>query len=294
MQVTLPVRPTIAAPVEVVGTAPAAAPVSAPVNAAPPAATQAPPAAAAIRDSEGGLFFKAVFRSFARLSEGSGGDDGARVVAQQKVKIELEIEDDGDFSLEIDVKSKVRVRGADGDDALRIAGDFMQAMQAFTAELFSTLKGLFAPQPAAQTGTTPPAVQAPTPAAAPLPAPVTQPPTEVVDAAPVVTAPAAAAAATDTAATPPVASTLPRFRLQAAYVSMEMRVSLLADLVQRAERGDELAGLGTRFDRLAAALRPQGAPTLSDFLRTLARPAATDAPAALPLRASGGFVSTTA
>lgn len=268
MPVALSVRPPVIAP----ASAPLEAPRAVPINAPTVAAAGAPSAAPVARDSEGGLFFKAVLRGFARLSHGDGADDGTRVVAQQKVKIELEIDDDGDFSLAIDVKSKLRVHGADADDALRTAGDFMRALQAFTAELFSTLQGLFAPPTAVA------ALAAGAAAAGPAPM----------------------AAATPEAAT---ASTLPRLRLQAAYVSMEMRVSLLADQVRRAERGDDqpgstrnagLTGLGQRFELLAAALRPQGVPTLSDFLRTLLGPATADTAVALPLRAAGGFVSTQA
>lgn len=277
MPVALSVRPPVIAP----ASAPLEAPRAVPINAPTVAAAGAPSAAPVARDSEGGLFFKAVLRGFARLSHGDGADDGTRVVAQQKVKIELEIDDDGDFSLAIDVKSKLRVHGADADDALRTAGDFMRALQAFTAELFSTLQGLFAPPTAvAALAAGAAAADATAPAAAAGPAPM--------------------AAATPEAAT---ASTLPRLRLQAAYVSMEMRVSLLADQVRRAERGDDqpgstrnagLTGLGQRFELLAAALRPQGVPTLSDFLRTLLGPAAADTAVALPLRAAGGFVSTQA
>lgn len=299
MHVALPVRAPAAPPMTLDRSAPPAATATAPLA---PSDESAPATRRALvaSDADGGLFFKAVFRTFARLTQSSDDGGGIEVTARQKVKIELEIEDDGDVSLQLDIRSKVRVRGLSGEDAMAAASGLMEAMQAFTASLFSALKGLL---PTTEAESAPTAAQP----ARPTPPPQSAPAATVATTLP----PSADAASIDTtgdlpvtpaaAALPSPGSPLSRLRLQAAYLSTEMRVGLLVDELRRGDRsasrsdesrGGELAQLRSRFDAVATTLRPDGPPSLTEFLQMLAtQDSGSGARLALSLRAAGSFVT---
>jgi hypothetical protein len=254
-----------------------------------------------------GTFARAVFATFASYSVERARPDaesvqtastqqaGASVVRfREKLKLELDVQDDGDVGMSLEVKAKVRVAG----DATA-SDDVMQAMQAFAASLFSALRDLFdglrgkpgaqaAPQAAAALPPVSPSVPS-APAPAVTPAPVE----------PQATDPAAVSVE-------PASSPDRSARWIGSYLSMETRVRMLAQHVEKAETDDAaaatanpLAGLRQQFEDIAGQLRGEpsaGLPSLAEFLRGLALEMENGQRASFSLAVSlrGAFVSTSA
>lgn len=277
------------------------------------------------RQESSGTFTRAVFEVFASFSsrnatstndtaavDAAQPSGGSVVYLKEKLRLDVAVQEDGDVEVALALKAKVRIEGDAGSSA-----DLMQAIQAFAANLFTALRGLFdaasGKVPPVQSGATQPGTTTAATQPSASPAPTTP---QVVSSTPAATTPATAtvdttsptteAPSTDAAA---ASAATANVRWIGSYLSVESRLRILAQhaevLQKREERDadekkDEALGpLREQFNAIAQQLRGglnTSAPSLAEFLHALADTTESTQRVSFSLSLSvrGSFVSTSA